>query len=159
MQAAKRSILRNRSVKLRALATCQIKKKKVLHPNSDVTYLFSRRILLNLARELRQRRRCRSLIELQVIADEIWTHMYPRLLVPPERLNTKKKKAKKNFLSFVVAAFLFFLIANKRYFNSCQDDNGCPNVLFDVFRASRASGRERAVQRERHRGKAAHKWQ
>lgn len=75
--------------------------------------------------------------------------MYPRLLVPPERLNTHKKKPpKKNFLSFVVPAFLFFLIANKRYFNSCQDGNGCPNVLFDVFEP-----REQVGEKEWYRGR------
>lgn len=27
---------------------------------------------------------------------------------------------------------MFFFIADESYFNTCQDDNGCPNVLFDV---------------------------
>lgn len=73
--------------------------------------------------------------------------MYPRLLVPPERLNTKKKPKKTSF-PLLWLLFYFFLIANKRYFNSCQDDNGCPNVLFDVFEP-----REQVGEKEWYRGR------
>lgn len=54
-----------------------------------------------------------------------------------------------------LSLFFLFFIADESYFNTCQDDNGCPNVLFDV--SSLKSKWERKSdtegERERNRGK------
>lgn len=62
--------------------------------------------------------------------------------------------------NFLLSLSPFFFIADESYFNTCQDDNGCPNVLFDVSslkskweRKSDTEGREGEGPRENRENK------